>query len=542
MNKIILLFALLAFNKTFAQTISVLENVAKTDSILESYCNSQEPGMSIGIVHNGKIIYQNSIGIADLSNDYAATNSTTFNIASVSKQFTALLALKAEEEGKLSLQDNITKYLPELENLPYKITIEQLANHTHGLPNYSDLMEMIGFGLATPISNDQAVKTILSTEQVNFKAGTQYQYGNSGFMLLAEILKRVYQKPFPLVIKENIFEPLNMTQTSVIDNPNTIVPNKAIAYTKNGGDYIELPNRQMECGSSNIHTTLTDFLKWAINFQDPKVGTQDQINRLMTKTVSLSKKGDLCYGLGLFTETYKGLKTVFHGGGTGGYRAYILHVPAHSFSIVTIGNQKSFDGLLIVQDLLELYLQEYLAESKQTEKLHTEEELNNYEGIYKIHPGQYWTIEVDDKNLYCNGDSKPLPLVGDDKFKWFYRPTSYLTFYPNSLDWRIADMNYHCEKVNLNPPVLSQKELKKYVGVFKNEEFNTFYELLIIGNNLFARHLTNGDILLNPLSDNSFYAGYPLGELDFQIDLKGKINGFVLSGQNIANIKFIKLK
>ena len=189
--------------------------------------------MSIGIVHNGKIIYQNSIGIADLSNKYATTDSTAFNIASVSKQFTALLALKAEEEGKLSLQNNITQYLPELENLPYKITIKQLANHTHGLPNYSDLIEMIGFGLAIPISNDQAVKTILSTKQVNFKAGIQYQYGNSGFILLAEILKRVYQKSFPLVIKEKIFEPLNMTQTSVIDNPNTVVPNKAIAYTKN---------------------------------------------------------------------------------------------------------------------------------------------------------------------------------------------------------------------------------------------------------------------------------------------------------------------
>ncbi|WP_190808665.1 serine hydrolase [Flagellimonas sp. S3867] len=542
MNKIILLLVLLAFTKTFAQTISVSENVVKTDSILESYCNSQEPGMSIGIVHNGKIIYQNSIGVANLSNKYAATDSTAFNIASVSKQFTALLALKAEEEGKLSLQDDITLYLPELESLPHKITIEQLANHTHGLPNYSDLIEMIGFGLTTPISNEQAVKTMLSTEQVNFEAGTQYQYGNSGFMLLAEILKRIYQKPFPLVIKEKIFEPLNMTQTSVIDNPNTIVSNKAIAYAKNESTYIEHPNRQMECGSSNIHTTLTDLIKWVINFQNPKVGTQNQINRLITKTVSLSKKSDLSYGLGLFTETYNGLKTVFHGGGTGGYRAYILHVPVHNFSIVTLGNQESFDGLLIVQDLLELYLKDYLVEPLHTKKSYTEEELRNFEGVYKVHPGQYWTIESDGKNLYCNGDSKPLPLIGDEKFKWFYRPTSYLTFYPNSMDWRIADFNYHCEKVNLNPPILSKKELEKYVGVYKNEEFNTFYELLIIENNLLARHLTNGDIALYPLSENSFYAAYPLGELDFQINLKGNINGFVLSGQNIDNIKFIKLK
>ncbi len=542
MNKIILLTLLLAFNYSFAQTILGSKNVAVSDSILESYTNSQEPGIAIAVIQNGKVIYKKSKGIADLSNNLSITDSSAFNIASVSKQFTALLTLIAEEEGKISLQDNIAKYLPELKHLPYKITIKQLANHSHGLPNYSDLIEMIGFGLEYPISNDQAVQTMLSIESVNFKAGTQYQYGNSGFMLLAEILKRVYKKPFPMLLKEKIFEPLNMTQTAVIDNPNTIIKNKTKSYTKNGDTYIEYTNRQMECGSSNIHTTLTDMIKWAINFQNPKVGTQNQMNRLITKTISVSKDSDLAYGLGLLTETYKGLETVFHGGGTAGYRAYILHVPKHNFSIVTLGNQESFDGLLIVQDLLEVYLKNSIVEPKFIKTSYTSEEIKEFEGTYKLHPGQYWTITTDEKNLYFNGDSKPLPLIGDSKFEFIYCPTSYCTFHPNSMYWRVADFNYCCEKINLNPPILDEKELRKYIGVFKNEAFNVFYELIIFENNLVATHLTNGQITLNPLSENTFFGGNPLGELNFQLNQEGEVNGFVLDGQNYNNIKFIKLK
>ncbi len=540
MNKTFLLLILISTNTTFAQTSSYSNKSFVADSIFQSYSNPNEPGMAIGIVQDGKVIYKNSKGMADLSNRLPINNSTVFNIASVSKQFTALLALIAEEEGKFKLSDNIRQFLPELKDIPNEITIKQLANHTHGLPNYSDLTAMMGFDLATPIRNEQAVETILRAKQVNFKAGTQYQYGNSGFMLLAEILKRVYEKPFPILLKEKIFEPLNMTQTSVVDDPNIIVSNKAIAYRKDGDFYSEHMNRQMECGSSNIHITLDDFIKWSLNFQIPKVGTSNQIKRLTTKTVSISNDCDLGYGLGYLTETYKGLKTVFHGGGTAGYRAYILHVPDHKLSIISLGNKESFDGLLVIKDLLELYLKDYLVPSNPVKTSHSSKELKKFEGVYKTQPGQYWTIKTDDKNLYFGDDNNPLPLIGSNKFK-FYLPTSDLTFHPNSMEFRIADFNYQYEKVDFNPPTLSKKELKKYVGIFKNEEFNTFYELLIIQDTLVANHLTNGKITLHPLSKNSFYADYPLGELNFQLNSEGKVNGFVLSGTNLSNLKFMKV-
>ncbi|ETN96889.1 serine hydrolase domain-containing protein [Zhouia amylolytica] len=542
-HKVFIVFSLLISLSTFslAQNNAV-ERVPYTriDSIFQSYCNPDEPGMAIGIVKDGEVIYKGSRGMADLSNKLSITDTTAFNIASVSKQFTALLVLMAVQEGKIKLDDDIRQYLPELKHLPNKITIKQLANHSHGLPNYSDLMAMIGFGLSSPMGNDQAVETLLHVKQVNFKAGTQYQYGNSGFMLLAEILKRVYKRPFPVLIKEKIFKPLNMNDTGVIDNPNAIINNIATAYTKNGNSYIEFPNRQMESGSSNVHTSLNDMIKWVKNFQNPTVGSENQINRLSKKTISITKTGDLNYGLGLYTETYKGQKIVFHGGGAAGYRAYILHVPEHNFSIITLGNQQSFDCLHVIYDILELYFEKNFEQPTSKKISYTEKALKTYAGTYRFQPGQYWTFKAKGKNLYFEGVEQPLSSVGKGKFE-FFLPFSFITFHPNALEFRISDMNYHCEKIDFNVPVFSKEELEVYVGVFKNEEFNVFYELLIIEDHLVAKHLTNGEIILTPLSKNSFYAQYPLGELDFQLNSEGKVNGFVLNGQNFSNLKFMKV-
>lgn len=541
MNKIALFLFLLIANTSFAQVD--FKSIQKTtiDSILASYCHADEPGMAIAIVQKGNVIYKNAKGIAELSNSISITDSTAFNIASVSKQFTALLALIAEEEGKISLNDDITVYLPELKSLPYKITIKQLANHTHGLPNYSDLMAMLGLGLASPISNDQAIQTLLRIKQANFEAGAQFQYGNTGFMLLAEILKRVYEKPFPLLVQEKIFEPLYMNQTAVIDNPNTIVKNKALAYRRDGDKYLEVPNRQMECGSSNIHTSINDLVKWAVNYQNPTVGTQGMYSKMLEHTI-LNDGIQEEYGLGLYTGKYKGLNIVYHGGGTGGYRAYILHVPEHDFSIMTLGNQESFDGLLIVHDLLDLYFKDHLEEPVPIKTSYTAAELKEYEGTYRFRPGQYWTIRADENNLYFGDDSKPLPLIGDAKFEFIYRPTSYLIFHTGSMDFRIADMVYHCQKVNLNPPILENKDLEKYIGVYQNVELNTFYEILLIDNNLVAKHLDNGEIRLQALSESVFFGEYPLGELDFQFNTEKKVSGFVLAGSNFENIKFLRIK
>ena len=200
------LFTILNTGFYFGQLLQQ-DKIRKADSLVSTYSKSSEPGMAVGIIKDGKVFYKKTFGLSNLEDRIPITDSTAFDIASVSKQFTAFVALLAEKEGRLSLEDDIRIYLPELKNLPYKITIRQLANHTHGLPDFTSIKNLQGFGNEVRVTNEEAVKIVLAIKSINFKPGDEYRYNNTGFMLMAEILHRIYKKDFTQILKEYIFKP-----------------------------------------------------------------------------------------------------------------------------------------------------------------------------------------------------------------------------------------------------------------------------------------------------------------------------------------------
>ncbi|MDN3693550.1 serine hydrolase domain-containing protein [Chryseobacterium tructae] len=305
---ILFLFCILNGGISFGQTVQKNE-LEKADSIINTYSQTNAPGMAVGIVKNSKVIYKKMYGLANLEDQIPVKDSTAFDIASISKQFTAFVALLAEKEGRLSFNDDIRIYLPELKHLPYKITIRQLANHTHGLPDFTSIKRMQGFGDEVRVTNAEAVKTVLAIKNFNFPPGQQYKYNNTGFMLLAEILHRIYKKEFNEIVKEYIFNPLQMNHTNAIDDPEKIIPNKAYSYQEKNGVFSKYSLGQMENGSSNIFTTLNDLCKWAINFQSPVIGSREIYNTMQQNTV-LNTGERIEYGLGLQTGKYKGLDIV----------------------------------------------------------------------------------------------------------------------------------------------------------------------------------------------------------------------------------------
>lgn len=540
------LFSVLNFGLYSGQS-NQKDPISRADSLWSVYKRANTPGMAVAIIKEGKVIYKKTSGLANLETKTPITDSTAFNIASVSKQFTAFIALLAEQEGKLSLDDDISTYLPELSHLPYKITIRQLANHTNGLPNFSEIKKLQGFGDEFKVTNDEAIHTLLGIKNVNFPPGEQYQYNNTGFTLLAEILRRVYKKDFNQIAKEYVFNPLYMKNTLAMDNPDRIIPNKAEFYQPKGNTFVKLPIGQMVSGSSNIYATLDDLCKWAANFQNPVQGSRALYNTMQKNTILNSGK-NVEYGLGLQTEKYKGLDIVFHGGGTVGYRTYILHVPSQQFSVVMLGNEQGFDGLLIAYQLVDFFLKDQETIPVKPQKTtYTSSEFKQFEGVYELNPGNYLEISTQGKDLYLgtynHKGKEPLQVMGDNKFKITSIPTASLTFNNGSVKLRIADFSYTAKKVILNPPKADQVVLNKLVGFYRNEEFNTIYQLLIENNRLIARHPLNGDIKLFPLEPTSFYSTKEyFGQLDFKYDKNNEITGFSLSGANILNIEFRKIK
>jgi CubicO group peptidase (beta-lactamase class C family) len=531
----------------FAQVRCKEGQLYTVDSLVTSYYKPDKPGIALAIIEKGETIYNRQVGLANIEHGVSITDSTAFHIASVSKQFTAFIAVLLAKEGRLSLEDDVRDHLHELKQLPFKITLRQLANHTHGLPNLFELAQLRGINIGNHMAHNDAVQMLLQVKQVNFKPGERYEYNNTGYVLLAEVIARVCKEPFQEVLKRRIFTPLGISNSVAVDNSFLLVRNKASSYRLTNGKYENHPFHIMANGSSGISTTINDMSKWVNHFQYPSVETREILQEMQTRTL-LNSGDSVQYGLGLESKNYKGLEVVFHGGGDAAYRSYLLHVPKYQFSIVVLGNNNDFTPLTLAYDVVDLFLKEYQKKPKAPEKVrYTTQELKLFEGTYEMFPGTYYNILAENDTLYFQAygtnDKAPLPAIGDGDFLFPYIPTSKFSFYDNGFDFHIADFKYACKIINLNPPRLKKANLIKFAGLYRNKEFNTEYELIIENDNLVAVHSLNNNITLYPLAKDSFHSNEPFfGRLDFLNNRRGKIIGFQLSGQNLNHIKFNKIR
>ncbi|WP_100075252.1 serine hydrolase domain-containing protein [Chryseobacterium camelliae] len=544
---IILAFTLLFYNASLAQNQNRTQQLKKVDSLLDHSYQKNSPGVTLAIIEQGKTIYSSQRGISNMEYKIPITDSTVFHIASVSKQFTAFLAVSLEKEGKLSLDDDIRKYLPELKDLPYKISLRQLANHTHGLPNLYELAQLKGIELGDRITHKEIVAMLLRIKQINFKPGEKFEYNNTGFVLLAEIIERVCGKSFQEILKDKIFFPLRMSNSLAVSSPSLIVKNKAYSYRLKNEKYENFAFNLMANGSSGVSTTIKDLSKWIIKMQYPSLEDKNIFDE-MIKPSTLNSGETIQYGLGLETKTYKGLELIFHGGGDAGYRSYILNVPKHHFSVVILGNNNDFKPFQLVYEVVDLFLKENEKEIPSPIKtIYTTQELKPFTGTYEMFPGSLFNIIAENNELYYQafGSNKKmqLPIIGDGIFANPNLPISYFSFDKNTCIFHIADFKYSSKKVTVISPTLNKNDLIKLAGIYKNKEFNTQYELVVENNELIARHSSNDDITLHSFANNSFYSdeGF-FGKLVFRKNIKEEITGFSLSGQNLNNILFVKIK
>ncbi len=540
--KIVRVIAILLLSQSvFAQNaILEKETIKKIDSLFNSYHQDNKTGSIMSIIKNEETVYTNLRGLANVEHQIPITNATTFNIASVSKQFTTFLALLLEQEGKLSFDDDIRQHLHELKQLPNKITIKQLTNHTHGLPNPDELAQLKG---VKTMSHWQVLKMLLNIKQVTFKAGDKHFYNNTGYILLSEIIERVGQKPFKEQLQEKIFKPLGMNHTQAVGYNDAVVKNKANSYKVWNNTYINLPVRLSTMGSSGIYTTINDLGLWVKNYQKVTVGTRGFYKKMQTATFLNSGK-KINYGLGLQFDNYKGIDVVFHGGGTESYRTYILHAPKHQLSLLFLSNKGDMAGLDILYKSLEIILKESIQEKK-TYTILNNKELKKLEGTYEMFPGIHYNIIAEKDTLYFQefGSTAKhhLPQIGENEFD-FPHPHIKFVFYKGGFNYHIADFTYPCKKVVLQLPKSKDINLTNFIGTFKNIEYNTTYELVIEDNKLIAKHSLNYDITLYPLSKNSFYSKEAFfGKIDFIFNTNGTIKGFKVSGQNLKDIIFKKV-
>jgi CubicO group peptidase (beta-lactamase class C family) len=369
----LLLFTFFLFQSGYAQSQNNNEAGRKIDSTFASY-NSKTPGVAVAIVKDGKIVFKKGYGMANLNHDLPNTSQTVFNIASVSKQFTAFAIYLLENEGLLSFEDNVRKYIPELPIYEKPIKIKHLLAHTSGLRDYGALQSIAGGYIGGDINTtEQNLKLLSQQKDLNFEPGNTFGYSNSNYTLLAEIVHRITGKTFSVYTNERIFSPLGMKSTQVSDNYENIVKNKAESYELQNGKYYQKSLTESNPGPSNLWTTVEDLSKWALNFEKPVVGNAKIIKAFNEpsyfdngkKVVLRVLDGDTIFvAKGQYVSKHKGNYIGF-GGHTAGFRTFLGRYPDHHLVIIQLSNDEDHETLGGRWDFADYYIKDQIVEKKQ---------------------------------------------------------------------------------------------------------------------------------------------------------------------------------
>ncbi|HKG08002.1 MAG TPA: serine hydrolase domain-containing protein, partial [Pedobacter sp.] len=315
----------------------------KVDGLFAKWNNANKPGCVIGIVRNDSLIYARGYGLANMEYNVPNTPETIYHMASVSKQFTAYSIVLLAKQGKLQLDDDIHKYLPWFPDLKEKITIRHLLNHTSGIRDQWQLLAISGTRIDDVIKQEHIVKLLSKQRALNFKPGDQYSYSNSGYTMLAEIVKSVTGKTLRQFTDSVIFKPLGMNNTHFHDDYMEVVKNRSYSYyPKDSSGYANSILSYSNAGATSLFTNVRDMAKWITNFYSPKVGTLQEIASL-TQKAKLNDGLEPNYALGIVVDNFNGWKVYAHNGADAGYRTSVITVPDMKMGFILFSNLGDFD-------------------------------------------------------------------------------------------------------------------------------------------------------------------------------------------------------
>lgn len=313
---------------------------AQVDPVMAEWSKPDSPGCGVGVIRDGDLVLAKGYGQADLEHGVPNGPRTVYDIGSVSKQFTAAVIGLLAQDGRLSLDDDVRRFVPELPRYEAPITIRHLLHHTSGLRDYTDLMDVAGWQTEDWTTAGQALSMLVRQPELNFTPGTRYAYCNSGYFLLSIVAERAGGKPFPDLARERIFEPLGMASTHVHADHRQIVRDRAIGYEKRDGRWTVSMSAWEQTGDGSVMTTVLDLARWMRNFDEPKVGGPALIRELLRKG-RLASGEEIDYAEGLRHGTYRDRPLVGHNGSWAGYRASVLRFPTEKAAVILLCNAES---------------------------------------------------------------------------------------------------------------------------------------------------------------------------------------------------------
>jgi CubicO group peptidase (beta-lactamase class C family) len=534
--KKLLLLLVLAHAGVIASAQSWADTVAAIEKIYSRY-KPDEPGAELAISRNGQVIFSKAWGMADLEHGAQLTTSSLTEAGSVSKQFTAASILLLEQQGKLSLGDDVHKYIPELPDYGVVITLRHLMQHISGLKDWGSVMEVAGWPRSTrEYSNEYALYIITLQQSLNNKPGDEYIYSNTNYNLLATIVQRVSGESLAVFTQKNIFAPAGMTHTQWRTNFRKVVRDRAMAYSKSGANYYtNMPNENVY-GQGGLLTTAEDLLAWNRFYLGGKLGNPSLLSK-QTATNPLNNGRINNYGAGLVMDSVNGQQAISHNGATASYRANLEYFPAFGLSFAWLSNTSAYDRDTF--DLHNAVRSLFLPARKgAVTRRHiaitlTPEKLASYVGWYR-HPrtGGGLKLFIKEGKLYNQYTNSALVTVAEHVF---YLGNNRIEVTPGKrllYITAIRDSIYYDKVVEADTLALAD-----YVGDYYSKEAEAFYAVVLKGGKLLLSQKPDTEITLEPTYKDGFES--PLGPVWF-VREQGKITGFKISVSRARNIGFQK--
>jgi CubicO group peptidase (beta-lactamase class C family) len=465
------------------------ETQQKVDAVFD-FIDRGAPGCALGVVKDGALAYGRGYGLANLDWGIPLTTSTVFDIGSVSKQFTATALALLDLDGVLSLDDEVPTWIPELPDYGSRITIRHLLNHTSGIRDYLTLQSLAGFEFANVMDEHDGVELIVRQRALNFEPGSEYLYSNSGYLLLANVVRRATGQSLREFLEERVFDPLGMAHTSIWDDNTEIVAERATGYSPGDGWEIDHAWNFQLGGDGQVITSIDDLVKWDANFYDPVVGGTGLLDRLHTQGI-LNDGDTIEYALGLRVGEYRGLRRVAHGGAWAGFRAHLARFPDQRTSIIVECNRGDANTSAYVNAVSDAVLEDAFTEETTTDRAEADEEESTepveldaaqfarWVGVYRTADRpNYWRFEVRDGALHIVAPDEAIPLVARTETSFVMDPYGVpVRFQPQTDEWPEGVRVGSTVFLRQDAAILSGEEQRALVGSYWSPELAVRFDV-----------------------------------------------------------------
>lgn len=523
----------------------------KVDSLLQSQFSDAQPGLSIAVIKDGEDIFDKSYGLANLEYQIKITDSSVFDVASIAKQFTAACIWYLVQQNKISLDDDIRKYLPEIPSYGDTLRIRHLLNHTSGLRNYATILDLAGYDYTKHFFTNDSILTLMSRQKnLNNKPGEKVLYGNTPFNLLTIIVERISKTTFIDFATKHIFTPIGMKNTKYRVNNTSIVKNRAVGYIKeNDTTFSQFPRIESCYGGGSLWSTTKDLAIWSNLFTQQNTNYEGLVNFLLTKEM-LTNGIEASYSRGLMESLYKGYKTIHHSGNTRGYRSQVISIPEIQLSVIILANSNAANPVALSYQLIDLFIPEKVVETKlkQSRTNPSSSELREFEGTYqelnsclKMHMvlndgfltaksslgSAYIKLKSTSLKSFCRSDNESVTYLFEKQ-----KESDLLVYF--------GATPFYFEKIVLtNPEKISNSDFE---GRYYSSELDVFYTLKVDNGRLLLSYPNNANLELYPARIDEFGNGYRTNYL-FYRDLNGTVNRIsVASDGSVKDIEFNKVE